>query len=82
MPPKDHVICPGCAHSFPAVSERERARDHCAVAALRMALKYVGPSLSVADANGNVALTQRGQDIEYIRMTLELYDDPDLRIEA
>lgn len=74
MVPEGHVICPGCAHDFPAVSERARARDHCAVAALRLALKHLGHPISVVE-NGNVHLTPKGQDIEYIRMTLGLYDD-------
>ena len=49
------------------------ARDICAVNALTLALKHLGPSLGVADVSGNVALTRRAQDIEYIRMTLDLY---------
>lgn len=75
IPPKSHVVCPGCSHSFPAESEETNNRDHCAVAALTRALQYLGFAPMVADAGGNLALTQRGQDIEYIRMTLALYDD-------
>ena len=49
------------------------ARDICAVNALTLALRHLGPALGVADGSGNVALGRRAQDIEYIRMTLDLY---------
>ena len=48
-------------------------RDRCAISALQIALKRLGPPLSVV-VDGNVTLTPRGQDIEYIRMVLQLYD--------
>ena len=49
-------------------------RDRCAIEAMRLALKHLGPALSVCDSAG-MRLTPKGQDIEYIRMTLDLYQD-------
>lgn len=56
-----------------AEERKHVARDICAVNALTLALRHLGPALGVTDASGNVALTRRAQDIEYIRMTLDLY---------
>lgn len=50
-------------------------RDRCAVHALQIAIRRLGPALMVADADGNMSFDKRGQDIEYIRMTLDLYAD-------
>jgi hypothetical protein len=49
-------------------------RDRCAIEALRLALKYVRGPTSVAEG-GNIVLTERGKDENYIRMTLNLYQD-------
>lgn len=49
-------------------------RDRCAIDALRLALKHLGPPLRVMEG-GNLILTPKGKDIEYIRQTLNLYQD-------
>ena len=50
-------------------------RDRCAIHALQRALRRLGPALAISDGKGNMRFDQRGQDIEYIRMTLDLYAD-------
>ena len=50
-------------------------RDRVAIEALRIALKHLGPTPGVVNAVGDIVLTPRGQDIEYIRMALDLYAD-------
>ena len=50
-------------------------RDRCAIHALRLALKHLGPIYSVYTANGTGQLTPKGQDIDYIRMTLDTFAD-------
>ena len=50
-------------------------RDRCAVHALQIALRRLGPALMISDGSGNLRFDKRGQDIEYIKMTLDLYAD-------
>lgn len=49
-------------------------RDRCAITALQIALRRLGAPEWIDDGSGNRRLTAKGQDIEYVRMTLDLYD--------
>ena len=50
------------------------ARDRCAIDAMRLALKHLGPLLMVPE-DGNMILPERSKAVQYIRMTLNLYQD-------
>jgi hypothetical protein len=50
-------------------------RDRCAIEAMRLALKHIPSHCTSVSVKGNVTRTPKGQAIDYIRMTLDLYAD-------